>query len=444
MAYHLATTESRAPNNLSGHGLFVILAASAITLMDTALVSPAMPEIAARFADKAQTEPFARAMLDILSILPGEADAAFLVKFVLLSNIALFILVGAPIMGWICDRWGRKRVLVLSLAGFVVSGTSTYFADSFLYLFVARAILGVMIAGLKTSTVAIVGDFYKGAERNKVIGWQGAAFKMTGVAFLLGGGFLANFHWNIPFLGYLLVLLILPSAIFALKESLPARARPITSSVSELVKATPDVPFWPCALVFVSAVLGSGFFFITLVQLPFYLGQGFDTVPFQTGAAVAVGNTVGGITALLYGRLKLRFNYPGIYALNFLALATGYYVLVLAPSYPFVLLGMLIAGVGFGLYIPNQSSWILSIVSEARRGLGVGLVTTGMFVGQFCAPLLVQPFIVAADPRAVWSSVSMILLVLAVIYAAMSLIYARRGGARDLETSAAGAGSGTS
>lgn len=412
-------------NGLSRHGLFAVLAASAVTLMDTALVSSGMPELTLAFAARAQTEPFAVAMMQFLSIFPGEPDAAFLIKFVLLSNTALFILIGSPFMGWICDRWGRKRLLILSLIGFVISGTATYFADSVLYLFAARSLLGLMIAGLKTTTVAIVGDTYRGAARNKVIGWQGAAFKMTGVAFLLLGGFLADLYWRVPYLGYLLALLIVPSALIALRETRPSTSRPAAGCVDGPGEAPPDLPFVPCAIVFISAVLGSGFFFITLVQLPFFLGENFAARPFQMGAAIAVGNTVGGITALFYGRIRARLNYAGIYALNFLSLAVGYYVLTLAPSYSIALVGMLIAGVGFGLYIPNQSSWIMAVVSEKRRGFGVGLATAGMFVGQFFAPIIVQPFIQVGNPKSVWTAVSQILFILVLCYGLLSAFYAR-------------------
>jgi MFS family permease len=190
-----------------------------------------------------------------------------------------------------------------------------------------------MIAGLKTTTVAIIGDSYRGGARNKVIGWQGAAFKMTGVAFLLLGGFMADLYWRVPYLGYILALLIVPSALIALRETMPSASLPAARPVNSPSKASSDLPFLQCAIVFVSAVLGSGFFFITLVQLPFFLGESFAARPFQMGAAIAVGNTVGGITALFYGRIRAKFNYAGIYSLNFLSLAVGYYVLTLAPSY---------------------------------------------------------------------------------------------------------------
>ncbi len=402
---------------ISIHGLFVILAATGIALLGTPLASPAMPEIARVFAENAQDEPFARAILAAISILPGEPSVIFLVKFIVLSIPALFIILGAPLVGWLSDNVGRKGLLNGSLLIFGISGASGYFADSFFFMFVGRAILGLSIAGIKTATIAMVGDYYEGAERNKIIGWQGSAMKIGGVIFMLLGGFLANFNWQVPFLGYMLAFVILPSGLMALSESLPT-ATPMQAQHAG--DSLPDIPFWPSAYVFVSAFLASGLFFITPVQLPFYLRNAFDATPFEMGAAIAVGNTVGALISLVYYRFRQRLNFVAIYAFIFLSMALGYFVVASAPNYATALLGMVVAGLGFGLYVPNHSSWILSIVSPKRRGVGVGLVTTAMFLGQFSAPILVQPFLDPNNPAAVWTTMSMILIFLSVLYVALS------------------------
>lgn len=404
---------------LSKHGLFVILAATAIALLGTPLASPAMPEIARVFAENAQNEAFAGAILNAISILPGDPSVIFLVKFILLSIPALFIILGAPLVGWLSDNVGRKRLLISCLLIFGISGASGYFADSFFFMFVGRAILGLSIAGIKTATVAMVGDYYEGAERDKIIGWQGSAMKIGGVVFMLLGGFLANFNWQVPFLGYTLAFVILPSGLIALSEKLPSAK---TTQVREAGESLPDVPFWPSAYVFVSAFLASGLFFITPVQLPFYLRDAFTASPFEMGAAIAVGNTVGALISLAYHRFKRHMNFIAIYAFIFLSMAVGYFIVALAPSYTIALLGMVVAGLGFGLYFPNHSSWILSIVSPKRRGFGVGLVTTAMFLGQFSAPILVQPFIDPANPAAVWTAMSIILIFLSALYTVLSLL----------------------
>ena len=414
--------ESSSKAVISAHGLFVILAATAIALLGTPLASPAMPEIARVFAENAQSEPFARAILTAISILPGDPSVIFLVKFVLLSIPALFIILGAPLVGWLSDNVGRKGLLNSSLLIFGISGASGYFADSFLEMFIGRAILGLSIAGIKTATVAMVGDYYEGPARNRVIGWQGSAMKIGGVVFMLMGGFLANFNWQAPFLGYMLAFVILPSGLIALSESLPSvRA----TQPQEAGESMPDVPFWPSTYVFISAFLASGLFFITPVQLPFYLRNAFTASPFEMGAAIAVGNTVGALISLVYFKFKQHMNFVAIYAFIFLSMSVGYFVVALAPSYTIALLGMVLAGLGFGLYVPNHSSWILSIVSPKRRGFGVGLVTTAMFLGQFSAPILVQPFIDPADPAAVWTTMSIILVILGALYAVLSRLGGR-------------------
>ncbi len=403
--------------DISKHGLFVILAATGLALLATPLVSPAMPEIARVFAQNAENEPFARAILNAISILPGDPSVIFLVKFILLSIPALFIILAAPLVGWLSDNVGRKGLLNSSLLIFGISGASGYFADSFFFMFMGRAILGLSIAGIKTATVAMIGDYYEGSARNKVIGWQGSAMKIGGVVFMLLGGFMANFSWQTPFLGYLLAFVLLPSGLIALSESLPTVK---ASQAREAGERLPGVPFWPAVYVFVSAFLASGLFFITPVQLPFYLHNVFTASPFEMGAAIAVGNTVGALISLVYYRFRRRMNFVAIYAFIYLAMAVGYFVVALAPSYTIALLGMVVAGFGFGLYVPNHCSWILSIVSPQRRGFGVGLVTTAMFLGQFSAPILVQPFIDPANPAAVWTAMSFILIILAAVYTVLS------------------------
>jgi len=401
---------------LSAQGLFVILAAAALALLATPLAAPAMPEIARVFAQQAQTEPFALAVLGAISFLLGDPSAIFLVKFILLSVPALFIIIGAPFAGWMSDNWGRKSLLNGSLLIFGLAGISGYFAQSFLYMFAGRALLGLAIAGIKTASIAMVGDYYEGAKRQKVLSWQGSATKVGGFAFMFLGGFLANFNWQIPFLGYALTFLLLPSALIALSESLP------NAPLHEPDQATAALPFWPCTYVFVSATLACGLFFITPIQLPFYLTSAYDASPLQTGSAVGVGNTVGAIVALSYYRFKHNFNYVAIYALIFLSMSAGYFVMTLMTSYMTSLIGMVIAGIGFGLYIPNHSSWILAVVGPERRGYGAGLVTTAMFLGQFLAPIIAQPLIEIDDHEAVWRKLSVLLFGLACLYFLLSLV----------------------
>jgi len=410
---------------VSRAGKVTILLATAIALLSTPLAAPSMSGVAEAFSEQAQNEPFAIAIMQVVEFVFGETGPRFLVKFVLLSVPALFIIIGAPATGWICDRWGRKALLNVALVVFAVSGVSTYWSDSFWFMFLGRAVLGLSIAGIKTSTVAMVGDFFEGEERKQFLGWQGSAVKVGGLGFMLLGGYLAELDWQTPFLGYLLSFMLLPAVIFTIAESLPAKTE--DRSVSLLPTKWEGIPVGPALFVFVAATIASSMFFVTPVQLRFFIEDKFALSPVYFAWAVVVGNGVGAIVSVYYNKMKARLNYTGIYALLFGAMGLGYFLMTLMPNYYLSLLGMAIAGVGFGLYIPNQSDWIMAFTAPQRRGLAVGIVTTAMFLGQFLSAIWIEPFVVPGDPDAVWQSVSQILAALTLLFAVFSVIEQRRG-----------------
>ena len=80
------------------------------------------------------------------------------------------------------------------------------------------------------------------------------------------------------------------------------------------------------------------------------------------------------------------------------------------------------------LSVPNKlrgramGSWILAVVGPGKRGYGVGLVTTAMFLGQFLTPIVAEPLIDPNDPGTVWKSVSAMLLCLAVLYGVLAKV----------------------
>ena len=93
--------------------------------------------------------------------------------------------------GWASDRWGRKPVLLLSLAGSVASFLWLAFADSLWMLFAARALGGIFGANVAVGQ-AYIADVTKEEDRARGLGLLGAAF---GLGFVLGpaiGGILAG------------------------------------------------------------------------------------------------------------------------------------------------------------------------------------------------------------------------------------------------------------
>ena len=126
----------------------------------------------------------------------------------------------SPIFGGLSDRFGRRPVLLISLAGFGFDYIITGFATSLMWLFGARILAGIAGASLTTAT-AYIADVSEPHKRAQNFGLIGAAF---GLGFIFGpviGGVLGEFGTRIPFfaaagltfLNFLYGLFILPESL---------------------------------------------------------------------------------------------------------------------------------------------------------------------------------------------------------------------------------------
>lgn len=103
-----------------------------------------------------------------------------------------------PMAGNLGDRFGRRPVLLLALAGLSVDYVLMGFAPSLAWLFAGRAIAGVFGASFSPATAALA-DITAPKDRAKRFGLVGAAF---GIGFIIGpaaGGLLGDISHRAPF-----------------------------------------------------------------------------------------------------------------------------------------------------------------------------------------------------------------------------------------------------
>ena len=130
-------------------------------------------------------------------------NAEFLTKFsftVPAITFALFSL----IIGYLIDKWGRKPVLISSIILYVISGSIGFFVDNLYVIIISRAFLGIAAAGNMNTILTLIGDYYHGEKRDRVLGFQVAVGALGSVALALAGGALFDVQWNYQFLVYLL------------------------------------------------------------------------------------------------------------------------------------------------------------------------------------------------------------------------------------------------
>lgn len=156
----------------------------------------------------------------------------------LMSTYSLMQLICAPVWGILSDRYGRKPILAIGVLGYTITLFLFGLAQSFVMLFLARSLSGILSSATMPTAMAYIGENTEQKEKSKGMGQLGA---MTGVGIILGpliGGWLSTDSLSLPFfIGSGLAFIALLLVIFLLPES-----KPVSSSTGNLSPSNEQTP----------------------------------------------------------------------------------------------------------------------------------------------------------------------------------------------------------
>ncbi|WP_411818838.1 multidrug effflux MFS transporter [Hyphococcus sp. DH-69] len=210
--------------------------------------------------------------------------------------------------GPIVDRFGRKRVLMISLGGYIVGSLLSVVASTFTLLLAARAFQGVATAATRVAAIAIVRDQCSGRKMAEVMSLAMTVFM---AAPILAPGFgqivLAFAPWRGIFValliyGFILAIwtwLRMPETMAA-EDRKPLRAGPITASYVEFVTNRISIGYTLAA----ASCFGALFGYISASEQIFL-----ETFDIGSNFALAFGVIASGLGAatLLNARIVSRF-----------------------------------------------------------------------------------------------------------------------------------------
>lgn len=152
------------------------------------------------------------------------AEAAPIAGWLTLAYASMQFLF-SPILGNLSDRYGRKPILLASLAALSVDYVLMGLAPSLAWLFIGRLIAGIAGATFATAN-AVVADIIPPDQRAKYFGLNGAAWGMGFIVGPIVGGLLGGFGPRVPFFAAAAFTAInFLIAIVILKETLPEENR---------------------------------------------------------------------------------------------------------------------------------------------------------------------------------------------------------------------------
>ena len=288
----------------------------------------------------------------------------------LVGTFALAQFVCAPLVGALSDRYGRRPVLLVSIATLGINFAATYFAPTLGWLFATRVLSGATAASV-TAANAYVADVSGPDDRARNFGRLGAMF---GLGFVIGpvlGGFLGETNPRLPFL--LAAALCGVNALygwFVLPESLPPalrrrldwrRVNPIGALAA--LRAYPAVS--GLAVTFGLAALAQVALQSTWVL---YTGERFGWGPRENGLSLmAVGVLTAGVQGGLVSRLTAAFGERRL-LVGGLALAAIAHALIASASSGWMLYAsMPVAALG-GVAGPAAQAIVTRRVSASEQG----------------------------------------------------------------------------
>ena len=347
-----------------------LLCLSCLTLIAATMIAPALPAMARAF--------------------PAVPNADYLSR-IALTITALAIAIAAPLAGALADRFGRKRILSLSLLVFTLAGASGLFLDDLYWIVASRFVLGMATAGIHTAVIALIGDHFTGAERARYMGLQHAVVSFSGVVLFSVAGAISEISWRTPFAFYLIGVILLPAALAWITE--PRRVHP--SNDPRHRRWRPGVSL--------SLVCGLGFLFVTgthviPIYLPFLVAE--DGGPARLGGfGLALFMASSAAAASFYGRIKNGLGFSAVFRAGFGLLALGLAFVGVAEGLLLLSCGLVLVGASLGTLVPNSHLWVTEHVAAQFRASALGILTSCFYLGQFACPFLTQPIVASAGVR---------------------------------------------
>ncbi len=334
----------------------------------------------------------------ILPLLPYYAEtfgATPLLIGLLVASFAAASLIGAPLMGRLSDRYGRRMILLLSVAGtfigYVLLGFAvpigTFIANVFGSQNVNAFIIGVLFlsrmidgatGGNITVAQAYITDVTDEKNRSRGFGVIGTAF---GLGFIIGpavGGLLSHWGYNVPaFAAAGMALLNLMSIFFFLPESLPKERRASIQSqyrwslsLNSLIKTLSRPKVGPLLVVRFFLMMAFSMFQMVFALLA---QNRLDLSVVYTGLLLTFVGLYSVIVQVVgIGVLTRRFRDSSLIASSLWAMLVGYVGWTVTPNHIIMLLAILpLAGGG----------WIANTLLGSNISKAVAPEETGGILG---------------------------------------------------------------
>jgi MFS family permease len=321
----------------------------------------------------------------------------------------------APFIGMLADRFGRRPIVLLSLAGYVLAFSGYLFAASAWQLILLRGMAGAFTAGLLPAMMSIVGDLAPENRRAQWIGIvNGGASAGWIIGPLLGGLMYDHFGYVVPFAASIAMAVgALLLAVFRIPETYtptPHLSHPHSAWTLGWQALPAQSTF------FLLMFIAFGVMFVWAFIEPQFMFYAYDDLRWTSSQLGLVMSTYG--VALMLGEFALgqlsdRLGRKPVLVLGLALFSAQFIGLVIFRDVTWIVVSFVLAGLGNALYDPALSAIILDITQPKHTARIIGLKATAGSLGSMIGPALIVLFTPFINPQAVFLVAYALVIVLA-------------------------------
>ena len=285
--------------------------------------------------------------------------------------------------GWLGDRFGPRRLLLVGISGVALAGLLVGISTQYALLLAGLALMGALGGGYHPSAPQLISSVVEPSRRGRALGFHMIGGSATYfLAPLLPAGLAASFGWRMPFISLAMPAFLLGIVFYVLlgRHQKATAAQEVASpEPSESDEA--DVNWMRLGAFIALSGFVAAAALAVLAFVPLYLVDVFDYSEARSAVAVSLFYSTGLWAAVVGGYASDRLgNIPVVVSLAILS-GPAMVLMGLAPSAVAVMGVVLVLGVALYARAPASESFVLAESPPRRRSTVLGVYYFGAMEG---------------------------------------------------------------
>ena len=352
--------------------LIGIWSISALTSLPGLAVSPILGELSTIFPHATELD------IQMLTSLPS----LLIIPFVLLA-------------GKLAEKRDFIRLLRVGLWLFAASGVLYLFSSKMWQLMAVSALLGIGAGLIIPLSTGLISRYFTGEYRVKQFGYSSAITNMTLVVATAVTGYLADVHWRLPFVVYLLPLISLVLSAYLKKNTVSVTVKQ-ASAVIPSMQSAPVISgkYGIHIRHLIQLMLFYGVVTYVVLAVTFNLPFLMEAHHFSSGnsglmislfflAIMAPGFMLDNIVKLLGNKTKLY---------SLLAVAVGLLLIWISPTEWLIVPGCILVGLGYGIIQPLIYDKTVDTAIPQKTTLALAFVMVMNYLAILLSPFITDFF----------------------------------------------------